>query len=272
MIAAALLVLLLAPGSAEEASFREIRKLFEAAAPEPEPPPGLRAPPETERHRRAAGIYARALETWETAERKRRANLVELCSKHLERFAEGERAGDVRYLRGVTRFEAGDAPGARADLEAYLAGDPSGPAAGAAREALVQACRMQGDFEGALRHGGPRPDLLEEAGRVDRAIAAAEAQGDRAKAARWRLIGKPFAGKVKIPQGMPATVVQVGRRLPPERVAGLKRAFRPEKLAIIWLFKGEEAIYLVDTKGIVRAVDPRLDTLHHRIRRLADRR
>jgi len=260
------LLLLLAADEAEEASYQALVALFQHEAPEPEPPPGLRAPPDSDRYRRAAEQYEADLARWREEEARRRAELVELAGRHLERFEKGERCAAVLYLRGATLFRSGQYPEARRDLEAFLAADPTAEAAATARQALVACCRAEGDFTAALRYGGPDPDLLEEAGRVKEAIAAAEACGKLDKARGWALIGHPFPGSVKIPAGSGAVVVEAGSRLSTERREALKKLFSPGKVAFLSAPATYPAVYLLDGSGVVRAVDARPDTLEHRLR------
>ena len=272
MIPALLATTLLLAGADADGGllYAEIRKAASRAEPEPEPPPGLRAPEDTERHRAAREKYSADLARWEAAERRRRADLVALCGRYLAEFPDGTHLGDVRYLRGVAHFQATDFAAARADLRAYLRLGAEGPAAAAARRALVASCRALGDFAGALSEAGPdpEPELLEEAGRVEAAIEAAEKQGRKELAARWRLIGTKLP--VELPGGARAALVEAGRRLPQERREALRKAFAQKKLIFVVAELPRPAIYLVDAERVVRAVDPRLDTLTHRITRTLD--
>lgn len=267
------LLLLLAP--TEEASYEDIARLFAAEAPFPEPPAGLRAPPGSERQERARAAYAEAVADWHAKEEARRRRIVEACDHHLATFPDGSRRLDVLYLRGATRFRAGAFAEARADLEAYLKAAPAeGASAEAAKVALVESCRALGDFAAALRYGGPEPDLLEEAGEVDRAIEAAKRAGLTEKAALWSLIGKPFPGPIQIPDGVSAVIVEAGKKLPRERVIRLRERFSAESRKVAFLSATgpyPAAIYLLDAQGVVRAADPRPDTIEHRVRRLAGR-
>jgi hypothetical protein len=263
--------LLLGGADADEALlYAEIRNTASRTEPEPEPPPGLRAPENTERHRAAREKYSADLARWEAAERKRRADLIALCGRYLTDFPEGPHHGAVRYLRGVAHFQAGDFAAARADLRAYLRLGAEGPAAVAARSALVASCRALGDFTGALREAGPdpEPELLEEAGRVEAAIELAEKQGRKELAAGWRLIGTKLP--IELPDGARAALVESGKRLPEERREALKKAFGEKKLVFVVAELPRPAIYLIDAERVVRAVDPRLDTLTHRITRTLD--
>ena len=274
MIAGLLAALLLLAPDAEETSYEEIAALFAAEAPAPEPPAGLRAPPGSDRHERARRKYADALTEWKGKEAARRQRLLAACDRHLDAFPEGRRRNDVLYLRGATRFRDGDHAGARADLEAYLGGGAEGPAATAARAALVESCRALGDYSAALRHGGPQPDLLEEAGEIDRAIDAARRAGADERVGRWTLIGRPFPGDIAVPEGAAAVIVEAGRRLPPEAKTRLTEQFSAEKGKVVFLSAAGEylpAVYLLDAQGVVRAADPRPDTLEHRVRRLLGR-
>lgn len=272
MIAALLATTLLLAGadSDEALLYAEIRKAATRAEPEPEPPPGLRAPADSDRHRAARASYAAELARWEEAERNRCTDLVALCGRYLAAFPKGPHQGDVRYLRGVAHFQAGDFAAARADLRAYLRGATEGPAVAAARRALVASCRALGDFGGALREAGPdpEPELLEEAGQVAAAIEAAERRGKPELAARWRLIGTKLP--VDLPEGAKAALVEAGRRLPAERRKALEKAFREKKLVFVVAELPRAAIYLIDAERVVRAVDPRPDTLTYRIARTLD--
>jgi len=266
-------LLLLSPET-EEDSYKAIAELFTAEAPAPEPPAGLRAPPGSERHERARLKYTEALKEWKDKEDARRRELLESCERHLAKFPAGRRHADVVYVRGVTRFREGDYARARQDLESYLETGAEGPAATAARAALVESCRALGDYSAALRHGGPEPDLLEEAGEVARAIEAARRNGDDERVARWMLIGKPFPGHLEIPAGAGAVVLEGGRRLPPEAKTRLEERFSAEGRKVVFLSAAGEyprAVYLLDAQGVVRAADPRPDTLEHRVRRLLGR-
>ncbi len=267
------LLLLLAP-DAEEISYGDIARLFASAAPSPEPPAGLRAQPGTERHERARAQYAAAIAEWHAKEEARRSQIVEACTRHLGAFPKGPRRPDVLYLRGATRFRDGEFAAARADLEEYLNAAPGGASEAAARTALVESCRGLGDFAAALRFGGPDPDLLEEAGEVEKAIEAARLAGQAEKAARWELIGKPFPGPIQIPEGVSAAIVESGKKLPKERAGRLQERFLAENRKVAFLSVNgpyPAAIYLLDAQGVVRAADPRPDTIEHRVRRLAGR-
>ena len=273
-VSAALLALVLASPGADEEAWRVLVARYAEATPEPEPPPGLRAPADTDRHARAAEEYARALAEWKAAEAARRERFVADCGAFLDAHPESAHRPGVLYLRGATRFRSGRHAEARADLEAFLAAAPSSPEAGAARGALVAACRALGDYRGALAHAGPdpSPDLLEEAGEIERAIAAAERAGDPAKAAGWRQIGRVFPGSEgKIPPGAEAVVVQAGVGLPAEREEALVRDFGREKVRFLGWSAEQKGLYLLDRGGVIRSVNPRFDTLHHRIAHLAAR-
>lgn len=268
----ALCLLLLIASDAEEISYRDIERLFSTETPAPEPPAGLRAPATTERHRRAQAEYARAIASWHEKEGARRRRIEEACTRHLATYPEGERRLAVVYLRGANRFRDGRFAEARSDLETYLQGAPEGASASAARVAVVESCRALGDFAAALAFGGPQPDLLEEAGRVEEAIAEARKAGQEEKAVRWALIGKPFPEPIPIPEGVVAVVLYGGRKLPQERESRLRERFSAESRKVAFLSASgpyPSALYLLDSHGVVRAVDPRLDTIEHRVRRLA---
>jgi hypothetical protein len=272
--AAVLSALLLFAPDAEDASYKEIARLFAAETPEPEPPAGLRAPEGGDRHDRARARYEELLREWQAKEEARRRQLVEACDRHLLAHPEGARRLDVIYVRGATRFRDGQWALAREDLEIYLASRPRGEAAEAARRAVVESCRALGDFPAALRHGGPDPFLLEEAGKIDRAMAAAKAAGRDDLALRWALIGKPFPGPIRIPEGVSAVIVEGGRTLPPDYVIRLRERFSAENRKVAFLSATgayPAAVYLLDAQGVVRAADPRLDTVEIRVRRLAGR-
>lgn len=270
----ALCVLLLIASDAEEVSCKDIERLFSTETPAPEPPPGLRAPANTERHRRAQAEYARAIAAWHAKEGERRRTIEEACTRHLGAYPKGGRRLDVLYLRGANRFRDGRFADARADLEAYLEEAAEGPSATAARAALVESCRALGDFAAALAFGGPDPDLLEEAGKIEEAVAAAREAGQADKAARWALIGKPFPEPIPIPEGVVALILEGGKKLPKEREIRLRERFTAENRKVAFLSAPgpyPAALYLLDSQGVVRAVDPRLDTIEHRVRRLAGR-
>jgi hypothetical protein len=267
------ILLLLAP-EAEEVSYRDIERLFNTESPAPEPPAGLRAPATSERHKRAQAEYAAAIAAWHEKEGARRRRIEEACTRHLVGHPTGKRRLDVIYLRGANRFREGRFADARTDLEAYLKGAPGGPTASAARTALVESCRALGDFAAALAFGGPVPDLLEEAGKIEEAIAGAKEAGQDEKAARWALIGKPFPEPIPIPEGVVAIILEGGRSLPKERTIRLRERFSAEKRNVAFLSAPgpyPAALYLLDSQGVVRAVDPRLDTIEHRVRRLDGR-
>jgi hypothetical protein len=264
------LLLVLAP-EAEEVSYRDIERLFATESPAPEPAPGLRAPETSERHKRARAEYAEALAAWRERERARRGRIEEACTRHLASHPKGARRLDVIYLRGANRFREGRFADARADLETYLAEAPEGPSAAAARAAIVESCRALGDFAAAVAFGGPDPDQLEEAGRIEEAIAAARRSGQDAKAAGWALIGKPFPKPIPIPAGAEAVILAGGIELPKEREIWLRERFSAEKRNVAFLSASgpyPAGLYLLDSQGVVRAVDPRADTLEHRVRRL----
>lgn len=265
-----LLLLLLAP-EAEEVSYGDIERLFGAQTPAPEPPAGLRAPPNSERHKRAQAEYADAISDWHENEGARRRRIEEACTRHLLAHPNGDRRVDVLYLRGANRFRDGRFADARKDLEAYLEAAPEGPTAKAARDALVESCRALGDFAAAVAAGGPEPDLLEEAGRIPEAIAAAREAGATEKAARWALIGHPFPEPIPIPEGALVVILEGGKKLPRERLSRLQERFAAEKKKVAFLSADgpyPAALYLLDKEGVVRAVDPRFDTIEHRIRSL----
>jgi hypothetical protein len=267
------LALLLAP-EGEEDSYRDIARAFAAETPSPEPPAGLRSPPGSERHERARTQYADAIADWHAKEEARRRRVVEACTRHLTAFPEGRRRLDVLYLRGATRYQEGGFGLARLDLEEYLRAAPEGAAAAAAKTALVESCRALGDFAAALRHGGPDPDLLEEAGEIEQAIEAARRAGQEEKAARWALIGKPFPGPIHVPEGSAAAIVEAGKKLSRERRTRLQERFSAESGKVAFLSADgpyPAAVYLVDAQGVVRAADPRPDTIEHRVRRLTGR-
>jgi hypothetical protein len=94
-------------GTRGDQAHARIMELFQAVAREPEPPPGLRAPPMTERHRRAREQYRASIGEWRRAERERRTRLILLCTRFLEAETGSRRAREVRYVRGVTHFQAG---------------------------------------------------------------------------------------------------------------------------------------------------------------------
>jgi hypothetical protein len=267
------LLLLLAP-EAEEISYGDIERLFSTETLAPEPPPGLRAPATSERHKRAQAEYAAAIAAWHAKERARRERIEQACTRHLASYAKGERRLDVVYLRGANRFRDGRFEDARADLETYVEGAPEGPSATAARTALVESCRVLGDYAAALAFGGPDPDRLEEAGKIAEAIAAAREAGQDEKAVRWALIGKPFPEPIPIPEGVVAVILEGGRNLPKERVSRLRQRFSAENRKVAFLSAlgpYPAGLYLLDSQGVVQAVDPRPDTIEHRVRRLAGR-
>ncbi|MFI5402278.1 MAG: tol-pal system YbgF family protein, partial [Planctomycetota bacterium] len=231
-------------------------------------------PQGSERHERARKDYADAIADWHAKEEARRRRIIEACTRHLGAFPAGPRRPDVLYVRGATRFREGEFAAARADLEDYLKAAPEGASGAAAKVALVESCRALGDFAAALRVGGPDPDLLEEAGELDRAIEAANRAGQPEKAARWALIGKPFPGSVEIPEGVVAVIVEGGKKLPRERISRLQERFSAEKRKVAFLSANgpyPAAIYLLDAQGVVRAADPRPDTIEHRVRCLPGR-
>ena len=100
----ALLLAILLASDAEEVSYGDIRRLFCAETPAPELPAGLRAPPTSERHKRAQAQYAEAVAAWHDRERARRRQLEDACTRHLGTYPKGARSLDVVYLRGATRF------------------------------------------------------------------------------------------------------------------------------------------------------------------------
>jgi tetratricopeptide (TPR) repeat protein len=267
------LLLLLSPES-EEDSYKDLARAFAAGAPAPEPPAGLRAPAGSDRHERARGQYNRAIADWHAKEGERRRLVIEACTRHLASYPEGTRRLDVLYVRGAARYQEGEFTVARTDLEQYLNAAPEGAAAAAARTALVESCRALGDFAAALKHGGPDPDLLEEAGEIEQAIEAARRGGQEEKAVRWALIGKPFPGALELPEGAQAIIVEGGKKLPKERLSRLQERFSAENRKVAFLSATgpyPAAVYLLDTKGVVLAADPRPDTIEHRVRRLIGR-
>jgi len=267
-----LLLLLLAAD--EEASYQDIARAFAAETPSPEPPAGLRATAGTERHERARLEYAESITEWHSKERARRLRVIEACTRHVRGFPDGRRRADVLYLRGVTYFREGQFAAARTDLEGYLEAAPGGASQSAATVALVESCRALGDFAAALRLGGPDPDLLEEAGEVGRAIEAARLAGQEEKAARWTLIGKPFPGPIEIPDRVGVVIVECGKKLPMERRNRLQERFSAESRKVAFLSATgpyPAAVYLLDGQGVVRAADPRPDTIEHRVRCLIGR-
>ena len=268
MIAPTLLAALLLAGEVEQ--FAAIREFVTAAHPEPEPPPGLRAPKDSQRYRKAREKYDADLARWQKTERARRMSVVLACTDYLQKFPDGPRVPEVRYFRGVAHFQDGDYRLARPDLRAFLATRPRGPAAAAALKALVEACRAMGDYDAAARHAGPAasPDLLEEAGRTGEAIKAAERAGLTERAAAWRLIGTRL--EIAVPAGARAAIVEAGPRLAAERREALRRAFDKKKLAFVVAGLPRPAIYLIDADGVIRAIDPRPDTWTHRVTRIVD--
>jgi hypothetical protein len=267
------LLLIFAPG-AEETSYADIERLFRTEIPAPEPPAGLRAPANSARHERARKEYLDAVAQWHEKEGARRRMIEEACTRHLSKYPEGEHRLDVAYLSGVNRYRDGRFEDARTDLAKYLESAPDSAVASAARVALVESCRALGDFAAALTYGGPDPDLLEEAGKTAEAIEAAKAKGEEEKAARWELIGKPFPEPLAIPEGVVAVILSGGKNLPKERENRLRELFSAEKRKVAFLSASgpyPAALYLLDSQGVVRAVDPRPDTIEHRVRRLAGR-
>lgn len=267
------LLLLLSP-EAEEASYQDIARAFVAGTSAPEPPAGLRAPAGSERHERARTQYGKDIADWHAKEGERRRKVVEACTRHLTAYPEGRRRLDVLYLRGATQYQEADFAHARIDLEEYLKAAPEGATATAARVSLVESCRALGDFAAALKHGGPDPDLLEEAGEIDRAIEEARKLGHAEKAARWALIGKPFPGAIELPEGTAAAIVEAGKKLPRERMTRLRERLSAESRKVAFLSATgpyPAAVYLLDSQGVVRAADPRPDTIEHRVRRLIGR-
>ncbi len=253
----------------EEASYQRCWKSFRAAKPEPDPLPGLRAPPDSDRHRRAAQRYRALLATWEKSEAERRAALEQSLTEHLAQYPRGPRASHVRYLRGATRFQSQDFAGARQDLEVFLKDAPPGPARRAAQDALIQSLRGLGDFAAALTWRGPTPEALEEAGRVKEAIAKARAAGQSARANEWSQIGKPYQRAIaKWPVGKAVVLIKSGQNLPQAVEAALISEFSKEKIGIAVAEVREAGIYLLDGNRLIQAVNPRLDTLVHRIRAL----
>jgi hypothetical protein len=108
------------------------------------------------------------------------------------------------------------------------------------------------------------------AGPVERAIEAAQAAGAQPRAARGRPIGRPLPEAQEIPADSRAVVGEPGRRLPPERREPSAGALGAKKIASLAVFAPRSGVYILDRAGIVPAVVPRPDTLHHRWRRLPD--
>jgi|GEM_PF-5014242 len=211
------------------------------------------------------------MKAWSAAVESRRRALVEACTRHLQRFPGGSESVQVLYLRGVASFQLGDYAAARKDLERFVERGKAAAEVAAARKALVQSCRAMGDYQAALGFGGPDPDLLEEAGQIERAIAAAKASGAAEKAALWSLIGRRFPGNVDIPEDAAAIVVEAGVALQPERKAALQKVFEPKKVYFSSTSSTKPAIYVLDYKGIVVAVNPRPDTLSFRLEKILHR-
>jgi len=273
VLSIAILGAAVAADDAEEASYQRCWKLFSAPLAEPEPPPGLRAPTESERYQRAAASYEKSLAAWEKRERDRRLRLITMLDTHLGQHPTGRRAIHARYLRGVTHYQTGSFRVARPDLEAFWQKAPAGPARDAARAALGECLRQLGDFAGALRVLGPTPEALEEAGHVARAIQAALAVDQVERAAAWRRIGRKLDTPLSNwPGGAAAIVVETGKKLAPERKEALRRAFPKKEFGFAVAKTSKADIYLLDRKRVIRAVNPRPDSLEHRIRALLDLR
>ena len=270
MIAALLAgLLLLAPEETAQGSLRALVQLTESEPQEPEPPPGVRAPPETERYRKAARRYGEAMARFEKLHAAWRRTVVDACAAYLERYPDGDGVLFVRATRADVNMRSARFAEARRDLEILIAApEVTEEAQAVARRELVAACRGMGDYRAALKYGGPTPDRLEEAGEIERAIEAARAAGDSAKADRWGLIGRPFSGTLKIPSGFEAVVVEAGKRLSPERKAALKKRFSSKKVGFLSTTSLYPAVYLLDEGKVVRAVDPLPDTWEHRLHSL----
>ena len=261
----AILVLATPDQTAADASWAALSAFAAAAPAEPEPPPGLRAPAGTPRHERARKVYAKGLAVWQAARRKHFEDLERRCAKHWTDHGDNH-ARETRDLWAGACFELGRYAEARAAWATlYRRGMRDvGPK-------LVAACRALGDFEAALKYGGPTPEALEEAGQVDRAISAARRAGRSKLAADWALIGKVYPALGKIPQFKGPALLLVDRTLP-EPVRKALVASSVGKIPFFSFSDGRSAIYLVDSKGVVRAVNPRLDTLQHRIKQLLSTR
>jgi hypothetical protein len=109
---------------------------------------------------------------------------------------------------------------------------------------------------------------------VESAIREAKAAGQSAKAVRWALIGHPFPEPIPIPEGAAAVILEYGLKLPQEHENRLRERFPAEKGKVAFLSADgpyPAALYLLDRKGVVRAADPRPDSIEQRIRRLAGR-
>lgn len=249
--------------SPEEESLRALKAIFEAEQPEPEPPPGLRAPADTRRHRQALEEYEAAMRAWEEAERTRLGRCVALCTRHLEEFPQGSTTVEAKRIRGRSRHLLGDHDAAREDLAFVVAQRPDD---GETRGILVTCCRLLGDFVAALACAGPdpEPELLEEAGKIAEAIAAAEKRGLPERATGWRLLGQSLPFPLELPAGFQATVVIAGKRHDEALEAALKE--HEGRVARVQMPEGAAAVYLLDSKGIVRAVNPRPETWRFRIR------
>jgi len=241
----------------------EIERRFGDELPEPEPPPGLLAPDDTERHRRAAARYRKALEAWRRAAAERDRALEALCDAYLAREPESAR---VRRIRGTVRFRRGRLEAARADLE------KAGPAG---RDLLVECCRLLGDYSAALGHAGPDPDpaLLEEAGRVEAAIAAAREAGLHEEAALWSRIGKACPEPIRgAPERYDMLVATGGGASLP---AGIEKKLKDrfgKKIGFGLVIAEKPVIYLLDGDGSVLAVNPRPHSWTHRLQRFLDRK
>ena len=264
----ALLVLLLAAPEpdAAESELAALRALAAAPLPEPEPPPGLRAPPGTERFEREKARYAEEIARWEASEKARHRRIAEGCGAWLLHHPSAAGRAEALRLRGEARYHLAEFAAARADLEASLDLAPDARASGL----CVAACRALGDFRGALRHAPDDPELLEEAGEVERAIRAALAAGRPGRAADWGRIGGPLPDSARdaAPAGFRALLVAPEGALDPGLRERLAREFPPPRLVLAAAAEGEKRVYLADQDGIVWAVNPRPDTWIHRIRRL----
>ncbi len=240
-----------------------IEQLFATEAPEPEPPPGLLAPAETKRHRRAAARYEKALASWRQARVAHDQELVAACTAYLARDPKHRR---ILEIRGMVRFRRGRLKTARADLEVAL---PAG------RALLVECCRLLGDYSAALRHAGDdaSPDLLEEAGKLKAAIRAAKRAGLTAKVADWGHIGKRCPGQIQPPAQRYELLIAVGggATLSAGVKEGLERDFG-KKIGFGLVIARKPVIYLLDGDGKVLAVNPRRLSWTHRLRRFFGKR
>jgi len=260
----ALVFLLVAQtAEAEQSAFERIEQLHAAAAPEPEPPPGLRAPPGTDRHKKALERYAADLKAWEQRERKRSAELEKLARSFLQRYPDSKHGLRVLLWRGCAYLELREFKKAVVVLGvAVVRGKEQ------ARAPLVQAFRALGEFDSAVNVGGPQPELLEEAGRVEEAIEAALKGGRPDLAKAWRQIGKKPKFEVEIPEGCRALVIEAGKSLDPLLKRHLKARFGKRGLRFQPGPKKIGSVFLTDAKACISAVSPRGDTWKFRISRL----